>query len=101
LHPSTQTGSISRTTILGDDNVLLNYINPNLMVVCTLAQSSEAPEDSKLYVNLVDVISGKLLHRIVHDNAVGPVRGVIVDNFVLVAFWNNKVIIVLNGYFQE
>lgn len=81
--------------------MLLNYINPNLMVVCTLAQSSEAPEDSKLYVNLVDVISGKLLHRIVHDNAVGPVRGVIVDNFVLVAFWNNKVIIVLNGYFQE
>lgn len=81
--------------MIGDDNVLLKYSNPQLLVVNTVTnlrtQDTAELQDSKLYVNLIDGISGKLFQRVVHDNAVGPINSIVIENFVIVGYWNSKV----------
>ena len=129
-------------TILGDDSLLLKYLNPHLCVVVTEAtveymenaeggqsdlfkalestQSEQAASKKKpvgatkpgedaavpkqatatptLFVNLVDTVSGQVLHRVSHIHAsLGAMAGtptnvpvVISENWVVYAFTNAK-----------
>ena len=114
------------TTILGDDSLLLKFINPHLAVIITvadeglsktnLAASMEKSQGagpkrkpagvgdavaavekgtevvSNLFVNLVDTVSGRVLHRASHANAdVKPgVTALISENWVIYSFVNAK-----------
>ena len=130
----------SPSTILGDDSLLLKYLNPHLCVIVTEAtlefmQGVEGEEDGgtsalykalgskaqgkkplgatnpgeaapanlttptpTLFVNLVDTVSGQVLHRISHSHAAlgvlaaGPttVPVVISENWIVYAFPNAK-----------
>ena len=132
----------SPVTILGDDSLLLKYLNPHLCVVVTEAtveymenvegeqsdifkalestQSEQAAGKKKpvgatkpgevaavpkqatatptLFVNLVDTVSGQVLHRVSHIHAsLGAMAGtptnvpvVISENWVVYAFTNAK-----------
>jgi hypothetical protein len=73
-------------------------VNPNIAVICTSSLPSETPDDTRLFINVVDVVAGKILHRVVQENAVQPIRGVIMDNFILITYWNNKVTICSVGH---
>jgi hypothetical protein len=85
----------SRVSILGDDNILVKYLNPNMMVVCTAANFVESISSDgtnamtpQVYLNLIDVVSGNVLQRVVVDSASVPVRAHLMENFVLLSYWN-------------
>ena len=131
----------SPATILGDDSLLLKYLNPNMIVVITETKgedlhlieeegsdsfyrlknsvsggggktplgateepsiestqytpSSSNPVSSLLFVNLIDSISGSLLHRIALADAVNPAPKlslpvVISENWIIYAYYNTK-----------
>lgn len=91
----------SKVSILGDDSVLLKYVNRNVILVSTISPPEAAREDyfdnlsnadatSYLTLHLVDVISGNVIKRIVHEAAVKPVNVVMVENMIVVSYWNSK-----------
>jgi len=131
----------SPSAILGDDSLLLKYLNPHIAVIITTtgppalttAQDSSAlfkalssikgsnkdsvagkrkpkgaskPGDAatdasaqavsedipNLFVNVVDTVSGRILYRVSHTNAVvdKPVPAVITENWIIYAFMNQK-----------
>ena len=69
------------------------------MVVITttiegLEDGSLSNIESKMFINIFDTVSGKLLQRIAHESATEPVASVIIENFVVVSYWNAKVNII-------
>lgn len=86
----------SRVSILGDDNILVKYLNPNMIVVCTATKTFESTSSEgasaiapQVYLNLIDVVSGNVLQRVVVDSATVPVRAHLMENFVLLSYWNS------------
>jgi len=116
--------------ILGDDSLLLKYLNPHLAVIVTMAADSSTKLDElsmalnsvggggkrkpagatppgeaappvepkstddmpNLFVNVVDTVSGRVLHRASHSNA-SPQENIpvlISENWVFYAFFNDK-----------
>lgn len=94
-YPSLSDSVHSRAAVLSDNNVLLKYLNPHMLAICTIVESSvqesEGTKGSKVFVSIIDTISGKLLQRIEHDGATGPVRSIFLENFVIVSYWNSIV----------
>jgi len=122
----------SPALILGDDSLLLSYLNPHLSVVVTAATDeylaslkSEADDIAKalggsgdqkpkplgatkpgeeaptvtttalpppsLFINLVDTVSGRILHRTSHsDAATAGIPVIISENWIIYAFSNLK-----------
>ncbi len=113
------------STILGDNSLLLKYINPHLAVIITVTKSStktslaasieksqgtspkrkpagvgdaatitETQEESvsNLFVNLVDTVSGRVVHRASHANADvdRDVTALISENWIIYSFVNAK-----------
>lgn len=115
--------------ILGDDSLLLKYLNPHLAVIVTMSdgeystddeltkalssvnssgkrkpagatQPGEAAPESKptedlpnLFVNVVDTVSGRVLHRTSHSNA-SPDEAIpvlISENWIFYAYFNEKI----------
>lgn len=78
----------------GDNNVLVKYLNPHVLVICTAyeTQSSSGDlTDAKMFINVIDSVSGKMLTRVPHENAVGPFNSLVLENFIFVSYWNPKV----------
>jgi hypothetical protein len=114
----------SMCTVLGDDSLLLKYINPHMAVVITMSQNEDSvPTDlvasieknaqkprkpagagdaataeatptsvPNMFVNLVDTVSGRVLHRASHYNVdpASNVAAVVSENWVLYSFINSK-----------
>merc|ERR1711871_1811427 len=87
----------TRATTLGDDSVLMKYLNPNTALVVTEAiegssagtgSGTTATTTSRLEVHLLDTISSKLLYRSTIHNGSGPVSTVLIENNILVIYWN-------------
>jgi len=83
----------SPAQILGDDSLLLKYLNPNLAVVLSHSTSNFTLSSSTLYLSLVDTVAGRVLHRVSHPNA-RPVTSaspvVMSENWVMYYYWNTK-----------
>ena len=58
------------------------------------SSSSQSSSSAVLYVNLVDTVSGRVLHRVGHPDGVvgaaGVVPVVISENWVVYTFWNSR-----------
>lgn len=92
----------SRVSILGDDSVLLKYINPSMVLVSTISPPAAAVSEyddmldansnatSVLSLTLVDTVTGGVIKRITHAGAVRPVRAVMVENMIVATYWNAK-----------
>jgi len=78
----------STYSILGDDSVLLKYLNPHMSAVVTISSTDSL---DKLFVSLVDTITGKIIIRMEQENAVAPIHSLIIENHVIVTYWNSKV----------
>ena len=90
----------SRATTLGDDSVLMKYLNPSSVLVVTEGLAAEMDgsdpshnemsksSTSQLEVHLIDTVSSKLLYRSSIPNGAGPVHAVLIENNVLVVYWN-------------
>lgn len=82
----------SRFTILGDDSILLKYLNPHIALILTatnINDKSSSNETSTLYATVVDTISAKVIYRIAHESGSGPVNAVIVENSIVYTYWNS------------
>ena len=57
--------------ILGDDSLLLKYLNPNL-ITC----ASEAVSDEKAFVKIMvlDTVSGRIVHQQRHRHGSSPIH---------------------------
>jgi outer membrane protein assembly factor BamB len=78
----------SAVTITGDDSLLIKYLNPNLFGLAMLEGDSEAT--SVLHVSLIDSVAGRIIHRVRHSHAAGPVRMVQSENWLVYSYWNSK-----------
>eukprot|EP00526_Cylindrotheca_closterium_P002999 CAMPEP_0113617062 /NCGR_PEP_ID=MMETSP0017_2-20120614/8574_1 /TAXON_ID=2856 /ORGANISM="Cylindrotheca closterium" /LENGTH=1007 /DNA_ID=CAMNT_0000526421 /DNA_START=127 /DNA_END=3147 /DNA_ORIENTATION=- /assembly_acc=CAM_ASM_000147 len=114
----------SMSSVLGDDSLLLKYINPHIAVVVTMSDADEQTpteiattiqkQDTKkkgrkpagagnaaeqiapasvpnMFINVVDTVSGRVLHRAGHSNA-DPSREVttlISENWIVYSFVNS------------
>lgn len=112
--------------ILGDDSLLLKYLNPHMVAVVTISESPDSPtgplarainpmkgvtgktkpkgvaavldlsddtsskSSPNFFVNLVDTVSGRILYRESHANAVSSASNPILinENWVIYSFFN-------------
>lgn len=112
-YPSASDAIHSKSSVLGDDSVLLKYLNPNIVLFATVhpaqaaspyfspsAPSSSPDNDSSpspspaplstLTLTLLDTLSGKTVQKIVHENGAAPVYAAIVENNIVATYWNCK-----------
>ncbi|CAI5747328.1 unnamed protein product [Peronospora destructor] len=80
----------SAVTITGDDSLLIKYLNPNLFGLATIATEGNNEATSVLYVSLIDSVAGRIIHRVRHSHATGPVRMVQSENWLVYSYWNYK-----------
>lgn len=105
----------SRATVLGDDSVLLKFLNPHVILVTSVSSAQAATPfadmsytttsanneleakaalevlPTSLYVTLVDVISGKILYRTEIESATAPVHSTLMENNIVLSYWNTVV----------
>ena len=61
---------------------MYKYLSKNLVFVATVSPKaagdigSAAPEEASLVAYLIDAVSGRILHRVTHHGAQGPVHAV-------------------------
>ena len=115
-YPNAQDVVDSRFSVLGDSSILLEYINPHVVLVAyfvdTLGAAPAQDDDpasssgisgngtaaevgpaegASLYVALVDTVSARVVHRmLLNENAAGPVHALLVENQFVVTYWNAK-----------
>lgn len=110
-YPSVQDAVHVRHSILGDDSVLVKYLNPHIALISTLstrvvgdakeagssAEGSDLGDDkssaegSVMHWTLIDTVTGKVVLRLHQDSANLPTHSVIVENHIVTTYWNEKV----------
>ncbi|XP_009623191.1 uncharacterized protein [Nicotiana tomentosiformis] len=84
----------TQAKVTSDQDVSYKYISKNLLFVATVTPKSTGeigsviPEDSWLFVYLVDTITGRVLHRMSHHGSQGPVHAVFSENWVVYHYFN-------------
>lgn len=77
-----------------DQDVSYKYISKNLLFVATVTPKSAGdigsviPEDSWLFVYLIDTVTGRVLHRMSQHGSQGPVHAVLSENWVVYHYFN-------------
>lgn len=72
----------TQAKVMADRDVMYKYISKNLLFVATVAPKaageigSVTPDEACLVVYLIDTVTGRILHRVTHHGAQGPVRAV-------------------------
>ena len=91
----------SRQTTLGDDSLLLKYLNTHTALIATVSPPEAAqpyynPKDDeeasnlKVHLTLLDTVSAKVIYRTSLDSAAAPVHALLVENTIIVTYWNAK-----------
>ena len=73
----------SWTRIPGDRSTLFKYLNPNIAFLAT-------SDGSSIRVTLIDGVTGRILYRVRHGDARGPVRAVVCENWVSYHYFNTR-----------
>lgn len=76
--------------ILGNRNVLLKYLNVNLLAVATVSGGQARGKDAAVRVYLIDTVIGAIVHSAMHKDASGPVHLVQTENVVVYSYWNRR-----------
>ena len=85
----------SPVRILGDDSLLLKYLNSHTLAFAATSPGAAASEGAEkeapqLAVYIVDTVTGKLVHHVTHKHGAGPVQLAQSENWVLYCYWNAK-----------
>ncbi|CAL9160680.1 uncharacterized protein LOC135634952 [Musa acuminata AAA Group] len=84
----------TQAKIVADQDVMYKYISKNILFVATVAPKasgeigSATPEEAWLYAYLIDTVSGRILHRVSHQGAQGPIHAVVSENWVVYHYFN-------------
>ncbi|MQM09085.1 hypothetical protein Taro_041947 [Colocasia esculenta] len=79
---------------VGNQDVMYKYISKNILFVATVAPraagdiGSATPEEASLVVYLIDTVTGRILHRMAHLGAQGPIHAVVSENWVVYHYFN-------------
>lgn len=49
-------------------------------------------QGSELVTSLIDRVSGRIIKKIVHEDAARPIHSTIVENHIVLSYWNCRVI---------
>lgn len=83
----------NRAATLGDDSLLMKYLNPSTALVVTEhsvpVANSSTTTTSQLEVHFLDTVSAKVLYRSSILNGASPVQAVVVENNLMVSYWNS------------
>ena len=74
--------------VLGDRSTLFKYLSPNIIFVA--AAPTNAAAESAVSVHLLDAATGRVLYRVRHAEARGPVHAVVCENWVVYHYFNTK-----------
>jgi ER membrane protein complex subunit 1 len=89
---SSNGGLNSPVHILGDDSLMLKYLNPHLLAVALV--TSETSDSGILKqgvtISLIDAVTGRVVQRFFHKNCAGPVKVTQSENWVFYSYWNLK-----------
>lgn len=72
----------TQAKVTSEQDVMYKYISKNLLFVATVAPKASGhigsadPDEAWLVVYLIDTITGRILHRMTHHGAQGPVHAV-------------------------
>ena len=90
----------SWTRVLGDRSTLFKYLSPNVIFVAAspttfdVAGAGDASSDASLasfvLVHLIDAATGRVLYRVKHPEARGPVHAVVCENWVVYHYYNTR-----------
>mmetsp|Transcript_27905 Transcript_27905/g.46903 ORF Transcript_27905/g.46903 Transcript_27905/m.46903 type:complete len:354 (+) Transcript_27905:263-1324(+) len=83
-YPNHRAAVHSRYSVLGDDSVLVKYLNPNLALITTIVPGNT------MHWTLVDVVTGKVITRQQQEDAALPAHAVVVENHIVATYWNTK-----------
>ena len=67
---------------IGDHDVMYKYLSKNLVFVATVSPKaagdigSALPEEASLVAYLIDAVTGRILQRVTHHGAQGPIHAV-------------------------
>uniref|UniRef100_A0A0D9WE36 ER membrane protein complex subunit 1 n=1 Tax=Leersia perrieri TaxID=77586 RepID=A0A0D9WE36_9ORYZ len=81
----------TQAKIIADQDVMYKYLSKNLVFVATVSPKaageigSAAPEEAWLVAYLIDAVTGRILHRVTHHGAQGPV---VSENWVVYHYFN-------------
>ncbi|KAK3137235.1 hypothetical protein QOZ80_5BG0449570 [Eleusine coracana subsp. coracana] len=84
----------TQAKIIGDHDVMYKYLSKNLVFVATVSPKaageigSALPEEASLVAYLIDAVNGRILHRVTHHGAQGPVHAVVSENWVVYHYFN-------------
>ncbi|XP_024314379.1 ER membrane protein complex subunit 1 isoform X2 [Brachypodium distachyon] len=84
----------TQAKISADQDVMYKYVSKNLVFVATVSPKaageigSAAPEEASLVAYLIDAVTGRILHRVTHHGAQGPVHAVVSENWVVYHYFN-------------
>jgi len=91
----------NRVTVLGDDSLLLKYINPHIIAVASIERETErnmtwqgasSTFSPSLSLTLFDTVSARIVYRIsIRDGGCGPISLKLLDHRVFLSYWNCKV----------
>ena len=119
-YPSAQDAVHVPYSILGDDSVLLKFLNPHVTLITTISISAastanaattattesggdanattsgddgntEGDSSSTLFWTLVDTVTGKVIIRLHQESAALPVHAILLENHIVATYWNTKV----------
>lgn len=79
----------SWTRVLGDRSTLFKYLSPNVVFVATAPKDAPAGQSS-VSAHLIDAATGRVLYRVRHADARGPVHAVVCENWVTYHYFNTK-----------
>lgn len=72
----------TQAKVIAEQDVMYKYTSKNILFVVTVAPKaiggigSATPEESWLVAYLIDTVTGRILHRVTHHGAHGPVHAV-------------------------
>ncbi|KAF0927737.1 hypothetical protein E2562_035986 [Oryza meyeriana var. granulata] len=84
----------TQAKIIADQDVMYKYLSKNLVFAATVSPKaageigSAAPEEAWLMAYLIDAVTGRILHRVTHHGAQGPVHAVASENWVVYHYFN-------------
>ncbi|XP_042445968.1 ER membrane protein complex subunit 1-like [Zingiber officinale] len=84
----------TQAKVTADQDVMYKYVSKNILFVATVTPraagyiGSAAPEEAWLFAYLIDTVSGRILHRVSHHGAQGPVHAVMSENWVVYHYFN-------------
>jgi hypothetical protein len=78
----------SRTRVRGDRSTAYKYLNPNTLLLVTAAPPDKLHDAAGLDVFILDTVTGRVLYRVRHFSASGPVAATAADNWFVYAYWS-------------